>query len=724
MKNTIVKIIESSARGCAVVFGATLLASMAPAGEVPGKLEYSWIANDYSGKEKFVQHNIEDLCVMPDGTVFTNVFWEEGGGNVQQYQDGKLIRSAGYSRGWGYEGGRAVAANSKYVFIIQNADNEGGGLKGQSWPPKGFYWSGISRRNRADISQPAPFEGGRGGQGRTLKEAFLPIIEAAENRKPRLVLTGVAVSETTLYVSCPSEKVIKVFDAQTMKALPSIAFESAGKLCLDANGDLCVIQTTPQDASLFRISPDGKVIQSRRLPADCIPLDISAGNNGRILVADGGPSQQIRVFDPQLSEAKPIGIPGGIQSGPTPGAIGELRFNKLTGVGVDSSGRLYVASAASGTVLECYSPDLKLLWRQMGLSFVDLVDLDPANEAAIYSRDKLLTMDYTKPAGQQWSYTAYTVNRAKYPDDPRLHHGSHVWLRRVGGRPLLFVTDMTSEFLSVYRFNPETDGYTAIPSALFARRHHEIRDGWLNDQPAKGAWLWTDANANGQMDAGEYVASPLGEGGVSWPDSQGGIWQPTGKEIRYLPFDANAKGGVPAWSVDKARTFPAPPEFTEVRRAHYHPETDQLVLAGNNAKHHNQHWKPMGPVLGVYDSFLTGQPKLRWSITLPYEAGSAGHESREPISFDVAGDYIFVAYTRGMKIDNTTNAYIKVYQVSDGAFVGNMASEKAFGEAGLLDLVESVRAAKRVNGQYVVFLEDDQKAKVITFLWNPAEPAN
>lgn len=361
----------------------------------------------------------------------------------------------------------------------------------------------------------------------------------------------------------------------------------------------------------------------------------------------------------------------------------------------------------------------------MGLAFVDLVDLDPGNEADIYTKDKLLAMNYAKPAGQQWSYTAYTVNSAKYLDDPRLHIGpTHVWLRRIGGQPLLFVTDMTSEFLSVYRFNSQTDGYTAIPSALFGRRHKEMRDGWLKDQPATGGWLWTDANANGQMEAREYAASPLGQGGTFWPDSRGGIWQSAGREIRYLPFSQVAKEGVPAWSLDKARTFPVPPEFTEVRRAHYHPETDLLVLAGNNARDHNQHWKPMGPILGVYDHVLAGEPKLHWTLTLPYEVGSAGHESREPISFDVAGDYIFIAYTRGMKADDTKNAYIKVYRLADGAFVGNMVSEQALGEAGLLDLVESVRAAKRANGQYVVFLEDDMKAKIITFLWNPAEPVN
>ena len=50
---------------------------------------------------------------------------------------------------------------------------------------------------------------------------------------------------------------------------------------------------------------------------------------------------------------------------------------------------------------------------------------------------------------------------------------------------------MTGEFLHVYRFSPQTDGETAIPCALLAKRHIPGKDGYPH-QPEKGQWLWRD----------------------------------------------------------------------------------------------------------------------------------------------------------------------------------------------------------------------------------------
>ena len=101
MNNIVAKTLKFGTCLCVVSFLADSLAIAAPANPVPGKLECSWVANDFSGKDQWVQHDIEGICVMPDGTVFTNVTWEEGGVNVQQYQNGKLIRAALHTHGWG-----------------------------------------------------------------------------------------------------------------------------------------------------------------------------------------------------------------------------------------------------------------------------------------------------------------------------------------------------------------------------------------------------------------------------------------------------------------------------------------------------------------------------------------------------------------------------------------------------------------------------------------------
>ena len=131
-----------------------------------------------------------------------------------------------------------------------------------------------------------------------------------------------------------------------------------------------------------------------------------------------------------------------------------------------------------------------------------------------------------------------------------------------------------------------------------------------------------------------------------------------------------------------------------MRRLRYLPKGDVMLLGGNRGEDHNQHWKPMGPVLCLYDGWNTGTPKLRRSAVLPYEKGSGGNESTEPISFDIAGDFVFVAYTRGLKADGLKNAFVKVLRLSDLSVVGNLSAEAALGDTGLLDLVESVRALR------------------------------
>ena len=63
-------------------------------------------------------------------------------------------------------------------------------------------------------------------------------------------------------------------------------------------------------------------------------------------------------------------------------------------------------------------------------------------------------------------------------------------------------------------------------------------------------------------------------------------------------------------------------------------------------------------------------------------------------------------------------AFVKVYALADGRFVGNMASEDKTGEIGLLDIEESMLVRQLKDGTYVVFLEDDYKGKNVIFKWN------
>ena len=421
-----------------------------------------------------------------------------------------------------------------------------------------------------------------------------------------------------------------------------------------------------------------------------------------------------------------FGAPHGIFGGPVPGRVGERRFIHPRGIGADAAGNVYVANSGGtgggSTVLESYAPDGALRWRRCGLFFVDLADLDTELERDIYSKEERFTVDFSKSAGQQAIYAAYTVNPWKYPDDPRLHLWSaNAWFMKPQGVPLLFVSNMGQDILQAFRFNAETDGETAIPAALFAKKRVRVQTdvGWPRGQPAEGAWCWTDRNGDGAIQTSEYEAVDRAGGGCAFVDTQATIWR-VFKEAAYgAAFKGFTGMGAPQWDWKDAREIVRPAEVSELRRFKVDALRDIVAFGGDAGEDKHQHWKPMGPAVAVYRDVLKGQPVKLWSAVLPYGKGSRGHESAEPMSFEIAGDYLFVSYTRGLKEENIKYAFVKVFGLADGRVIGNLVPERVTGELGLLDLEDALRVHRLRDGSYVLFLEDDYKAKSVMMRWRP-----
>ncbi len=712
----------------------TTAVAQAPSFDSPRlQAECSWLGNTFPGADGWIQQDIRALTVTPDGTVFTNVEWEEGGGQVGEYRDGRLVRYARHTHGWGALGGEAIAANAKYVYIGGVFHNEGGHLQDKdTWPPKGKKWFGISRRGRQDIARAAPFPGGKGGKGDTLPDCFLPVVEVPDDSSGHLV--GLAASETRLYVANPHDRRIEVLDAETMQRVTHWPCDRPGPLQLDASGSLWMLQGAEksQPARVVKVTADGALEPLPvEFPPDARPVAFCISPKSELYVADDGPRQQILVFRTGGGRhIRTIGHRGGIYSG-VPGTFGDLKFNQITTLGLDTAGNLYVAhdgqSGGGGTVLESYSPDEALRWRLFGLTFVDMADVDAATDMDVFTKEEHFRMDYSKPPGAEWSYTGYTIHRFEYPQDPRLHIWSAgAWVRRIGGQRILFVSDMNGEYLQVYRFQPKTHGQIAIPGGMFAKRHVQERKSpdWPPHQPQRGEWIWRDANGNGAFDADEFTGNdddtPPSQGW--WVDASGNVWLATQRQgIRLLPVQGLEAHGNPIWDFAKMRVFPHPEGFDEVKRLRYDPTADVLYIGGTTADHKNQHWKPMGPVIARYDRWLErdGRSPRRWTLVAPYAKGSSGHTSCEPMGFDVAGDYLFLPYTGASRDDNVTTGRVEVFRADDGSSVGHFEPSADIGEIGLQDIRECLRAHRRNDGEYLIFLEDDYKAKVVMYRWNP-----
>ncbi len=670
------------------------------------------------------------MRVTPDGTVYANAEWDEAGREVGVYKDGRPIALAGHSHGWGYHGGTVIAVNSKYVYFAQSVENEGGGLKDtNTWPPKGSDWFGLSRRWRTDITQGAPFPGGKGGSGDTLKGCFLLVNEVPN--KTDASLKGLWADENCVYVSDPFNHQVRVYDANTLEAVARWSVDCPDQIVMDGARTLWIIQKPDgtHAPEILRFATNGtRLPQTITFPAGVVPTALCPDNRGRLLVADDGPDQQLRIYsglDKAPALAGAFGEKGGIYSG-TPGQPASLKFNRPTGIGCDATGGIYVASdggsGGGGTVLESYTPAGKLLWRLFGLEFVDMADADPGSDHDVFTKEEHFRMDYSRDPGQQWAYQGYTIDRFKFPQDPRLHVWSAgAWVQRIQNRRFLFVNDMYSAVLQVYRFDPLTNGEIALPSVLFAKSHLQKEGGWPPHQPQKGEWIWRDRNGNGAFDDGEFVTNEGKDAPALWGwsvDSDGNVWQATHEAgIRKFTCRGLDSQGNPNYEFSSMTSFPMPEPFTRLERVYYVPGADTLYLAGYTAErpHHDGLWKVMGRVICRYDDWNKGSRKACWRITPDYTVD--GSWKGKPASMTVAGDYVFLVYVVGGRVE--------VFNADTGAPVGHMKPGPEVGGAlpgdavGWVDIPEGIRACRRATGEYLVFVEEDWKSKVLMYQWRP-----
>jgi len=672
----------------------------------PLKYTVSWFGNDFGDGKKWVQMTADAMFVAPDGTCILNTFWDEGGREVGIYKNGDVIGSAGHTHGWGYNGAYAVTMNSKYLFIAQVVDSENGGLVGaDTWPAKGKIWFGISRRTLTGGA--APFPGGKGGKGDTLPGCYLPLDEVPVGTQHGII--GLAVNDRQLFVSDSSDNTVKVLDTETMTAQAVWPMPGTRQMTAAPDGTLWVIQSgaAPASAKIVHLAADG-----RQLPGEihgiAQPTALAIDRQGRLLVADNGPDQQIKIFDNVNTAPKMVGTfgkKGGIYADP-PGRVAPLKFNDISGVGVDKDGIYYICSKGAGLELQAYRPDGALRWELRGLEFVDCGDFDPVAETDIYTMHEHFKMDYTRVgAGKEWRYTGFTQDRFTYPDDRR---PNTIFARRIQGKLFLFGTDMYSNFLTIHRQVGNNEIF--LPCGYFAKRH----DAFPANQPAHGEWIWYDRNGNGAYDATEFDGLPTDAPSTWgwWVDSRGDVWQACeNNSIRHFPCLGLDVHHTPHYSYATMKTYPAPAPLYNLQRLEYYPDSDTMYLSGYSKEypHNGRNWKTIGKVVARYDHWSTN-PVKRWEIHPPFDEAQEGSKTYgTPVALSVAGDYLFIAYL--------CTAEVRIFHTATGAYVGRLQPGQNI--SGWIDVPYGIRALKRADGEYLVIAEEDWKAKNLLYRWTP-----
>lgn len=701
----------------------------------------SWLLNDGGNQASHIMHWMDYMAVRPDGVTATVTGWEEGGSNVTVFNPQGNIQSVPTNSGTGGYGRMSmigVALDEKYTYQLlsqngcdgANASKNTNGLPQYPQCGDAYTWKTVRRYNIL-TGGPAAFSKGYGYAGDML------VVHSGLGD-----LKGIAILKNEIFVADESGDSVKVYNKLTMDSKPLRKFKFAdgiGQLSPDNQGGMWMLQPNKQIVRFDIITGsllEQKITFPEEVEATTFFVDTIAN---RILVADNGINQNIRIYTdiagtPNYSSS--FGTQYGIHSG-IAGKYEPLKFFDIKGVGADASGKIYVANSApnGGTVLQAYRPDGSLMWDKKGLVFTSTACADPNQIEDVYTFDKKVKMDYSKTAaGSEWSFVAYTLNRFKYPDDPRIHGAFYTsaWIKYINGQKFLFATDMYASQLAGFRFDPTTDGEIAIPCFFMNVSGWDINSDYPTKLGSDKDFIWMDKNGDGAMQDDEFTYksgfdSPYAM--AVWVDTDGNIWKGVRENgVRFIPLKEVNSKGVPIYDFAESTKLDivnAEIGLDGVKRLVYDREADELYISGFSSQKPDvkldgsgtDSWWSMGSTVCMYKNVLASiksNPSANfkninpdWRIFIPFVASGEEGSENTAKSFTVGGDYMF--NTLAM------NGRINVYKRTNGEYLGQIQpGSEVSKQSGWTDIDYSINVTKTPT-EYLIFNEENANAKVIMY---------
>ena len=363
-------------------------------------------------------------------------------------------------------------------------------------------------------------------------------------------------------------------------------------------------------------------------------------------------------LDKSFGEGGRFGKRGGLPA--AKGRLGEQLFDQVRGLGVDARGNLIVfnvgGSGMSQSRLESYAPGGALDWRMVGMAFLDSADIDPGAPDEAWSCTAHYRRDPASTEGDGWRLLGTSIDKARFPDDPRVNGGGAQTLgvRRIGGQRFLFTTTQYANQVSVFRFD-ETNGFNGIPCA-YLNGMHSGREWPPYQPPGYGLTLWRDGSGDGQFQAAEFTKGSTLTQLPFTVDAAGNLWYLLErKSISVLDAGKLDAHGVPAWSFATARHFGWPAAFAEpdssLRRIVVVPDGQALVAFGFTKELPSVigHNMPLGRLAVRYAIEGTALRETHRTV-LPYDVNLQNAPHDQGYVAASAGDYVFVGYEQRMTV--------------------------------------------------------------------------
>jgi hypothetical protein len=631
---------------------AAVIASIAPTCQAENTTD--WLANTYGTLAAHVGNTARSMWVAPEGVIYTASMWDEYEGGVAVYQAGKSIGSIGAH---GEFQGGAITGSATSIFVALQ--------------PGGTYGSGaVGRYNR------------------TTRARDLLIQVSAFNNLPRVdVVTGLATAASLLYASDFYGNRVRIFTTDGIWKR-DINVTGPGALAVDGTGNVWVAQKG--EGSVVEFSPTGALLNTIQMPGGARPSALYFdASSGQLMVGDEGPDMNIKRYKlsgtPAL--ASTFGIQGGYLDTTTgiKGQVGDKRFTRVTGIGKDTAGNLYVLNNPwggswdlgrdGGTDIHSYNSSGRLQWKLQSLNFEGIAAADPGTDGVYFYGG---TDIYTGTAGG--TFVANTVDPFDYPSDPRInindrsrdeHFGQ---LATIGANRILVASGQNPDTYYFFHFNA-ANGYIAIPDATLPgaafKTTAAVRDGFCID-------------------------------------SKGGVWaglDKTGYIYHYplIGFDASGK---PTWGPGIPVRIPE--SIKPLTRIVYLADSDTMILGQGIVG--STDWTSIGTRIEVYHGWNSG------NTTTPNPVINLTHAGAK--SIDAAGSYLFVGYWfgSGQALPNidainlaTGNLDTTLVNTSTGTVDASSAIDSMYG----------IRAYRRSTGEYVVTKNNVKGSSITVYRWTP-----
>ncbi|MBD2766627.1 T9SS type A sorting domain-containing protein [Hymenobacter sp. BT664] len=648
-----------------------------------GTIKQSWVGNTFSRfidlqRVERVPEELEDIK-LGNGALFFAGYHERGGGGASfNTTDGSFSgQYDGFNSGFGSPV-KAVAATADNVYF----GTPGQGIKKYAY----------------------------GG-------SLTPLVTYLNGKD----IEGLYIKNEKMYISNYTDNKVHIYNIITMTEDISWAVTNPTRITVDNNGKIWVLQWDPTSSQTPADGPTwyGKNILSfsnTGVPGASIsdfekPKSLAIDNRNQLLVGGLNEHSQIWKYgnlSGTPSKVGTFGVMNGIFSGVAGQFNNTAKLHWISGIDVDAAGNIYVACRYGsfwGAAVEKFNEAGTLQWRIFCGSSLDGGGIDPDNETEVYTKYHHYSLDYSKTTpGSEWSLKGFTMNRFRYPLDPRVDHLTDVIVRSLGhgvfriqGKLFTTRSDQAGYDLEMFRFDRTNDGEVAIPSVIMPTGfNYNI----ATYNPTTRTW-------NTVLGREEYTS-------YSQVKKNGDIYMLAQKPnpfdhcIKY-PFKGFDSFGNPVYNT--STIAPIPDSRYRSSGLALDEDTDCLYLIASLTTDRDGDNKYIRCIQNWNTS-----PSEKWIANVPFNdlqyTPEINYGGGRVVAIRVAGDYLFAAYGYG---------HIRILNKSTGSLVGTITQNMNgwIGGEGQVDAKCGINVFKRSNGEYVILFENAGMGNIQMHRWCP-----